>query len=242
MQIDFERFKGSLPYASELFGIYQPLLGWKSTMTMGRMARNKADALRNFSERALSRTKANVLVKYENGILTVDNLRVSDIVQTQYVIRVPLEIDAIVARFVAARLPIDRPPTEGGRKNFLDRDWLDEQLQVAKSILESFVLRDRVPPEATTEMLKYIQTMRGADRQDRSPEQIIKWLLDREVAVASYLLWLRDNQVTTLEMLFYRRATDPFGDIAFMERDPLAMIGTAGLEAVLSPIGVVHLF
>jgi len=27
MKIDLERFKGTLPYASELLGIYQPLLG-----------------------------------------------------------------------------------------------------------------------------------------------------------------------------------------------------------------------
>ena len=26
----FDDFKGILPYASEIFGVYQPLLGWKS--------------------------------------------------------------------------------------------------------------------------------------------------------------------------------------------------------------------
>jgi hypothetical protein len=30
MKIDFAKFQGSLPYSSELFGVYQPLLGWKS--------------------------------------------------------------------------------------------------------------------------------------------------------------------------------------------------------------------
>ncbi len=27
---DLSRYTGLLPYASELFGVYQPLLGWKS--------------------------------------------------------------------------------------------------------------------------------------------------------------------------------------------------------------------
>ena len=31
-----DQFKGTLPYASELFGIYQPLLGWKSKITAER--------------------------------------------------------------------------------------------------------------------------------------------------------------------------------------------------------------
>ena len=35
----FDAYKGSLPYASELFGIYQPLLGWKSQITLQRYAR-----------------------------------------------------------------------------------------------------------------------------------------------------------------------------------------------------------
>src|SRR5258706_10483852 len=33
---DPEKFRNVLPYASELFGVYQPLLGWKSTRTVQR--------------------------------------------------------------------------------------------------------------------------------------------------------------------------------------------------------------
>jgi hypothetical protein len=29
----FDDYKGILPYASQLFGIYQPLLGWKSRIS-----------------------------------------------------------------------------------------------------------------------------------------------------------------------------------------------------------------
>jgi hypothetical protein len=32
MKVDFDKFKRSLPYASELYGIYQPLLGWRSRL------------------------------------------------------------------------------------------------------------------------------------------------------------------------------------------------------------------
>src|SRR4051812_38517426 len=32
MKVDFAKFEHSLPYASELYGIYQPLLGWRSRL------------------------------------------------------------------------------------------------------------------------------------------------------------------------------------------------------------------
>ena len=36
---DLGDFKNVLPYASEIFGVYQPLLGWKSKRTLSRMAK-----------------------------------------------------------------------------------------------------------------------------------------------------------------------------------------------------------
>ena len=38
----FDQYKGMLPYASEIFGIYQPLLGWKSRITLQRFERGRA--------------------------------------------------------------------------------------------------------------------------------------------------------------------------------------------------------
>src|SRR5262245_58310070 len=37
--IDLTKFVGSLPYASELFGVYQPILGWTSRLTTARIFR-----------------------------------------------------------------------------------------------------------------------------------------------------------------------------------------------------------
>jgi hypothetical protein len=38
MSIDLSKFTGGLPYDSQLYGIYQPLLGWRSQLQMGRLA------------------------------------------------------------------------------------------------------------------------------------------------------------------------------------------------------------
>lgn len=32
--LDREKFKGTLPYSAELFGVYHPILGWKSGRTV----------------------------------------------------------------------------------------------------------------------------------------------------------------------------------------------------------------
>lgn len=46
MPVDLKQFKGLTPYASELFGIYQPLLGWKSKRKRQWIARGQAAGFR----------------------------------------------------------------------------------------------------------------------------------------------------------------------------------------------------
>src|SRR5687767_7242064 len=46
---DLTPFTNILPYSSEIFGVYQPLLGWRSKRMRGRMERGFAnDTLRHF--------------------------------------------------------------------------------------------------------------------------------------------------------------------------------------------------
>ena len=40
---DLTAYKGVLPYASELFGVYQPLIGWKSKRTENWINNNGSD-------------------------------------------------------------------------------------------------------------------------------------------------------------------------------------------------------
>src|ERR1700754_4291724 len=37
VKVDFRKFEGALPYASEAYGVYQPLLGWRSRRGEGRL-------------------------------------------------------------------------------------------------------------------------------------------------------------------------------------------------------------
>src|SRR5512132_2391739 len=93
MKIDLEKFKGTLPYASELFGIYQPLLGWKSKMTEDRFNRSRDSLFRSLSTRAISRARSDLDVQAAHERFTViGKLEVLDVVSTRYIPRVTTEI------------------------------------------------------------------------------------------------------------------------------------------------------
>src|SRR4051794_25990233 len=69
---DVDRFKGTLPYASELFGIYQPLLGWKSKLTAERYERQLAPAYDAVGSRFLKALSAPVEVAVRDSARGVE--------------------------------------------------------------------------------------------------------------------------------------------------------------------------
>ncbi|HEU0086112.1 MAG TPA: hypothetical protein VFQ77_00400, partial [Pseudonocardiaceae bacterium] len=244
MKLDLERFKGTLPYASELLGIYQPLLGWKSKMTEDRRAKGQDSVLGAFSERAISRTSPNVNVQEDNGAWAVTNLHVLDVVSTRFVPRVATELDSIIARVIAGQLPVDSKPTPGQWSALLARPALDAQLQTVKDIIASLGQEHAGPePAGMAELRAYLDgVVKRFQERDKQGIEVLKAILDREVSVATYLNWLSEHKPELLDMLFYRTVTDPFQDLLVYNQDPLASFGGNGLEVVLSPIGLVHLF
>mgnify|MGYP001795417935 CR=1 FL=1 len=72
---NFQDFKSILPYSSEIFGVYQPLLGWKSTRIEARI-RNGFMADKSIRARELFR---NAYSKYEE-IYEADIYRVDEII------------------------------------------------------------------------------------------------------------------------------------------------------------------
>ena len=57
-----DAYKGMLPYASELFGVYQPLLGWKSKLIGNRYAKFRVNLYNMLAARtvAIARTAVRV--------------------------------------------------------------------------------------------------------------------------------------------------------------------------------------
>ena len=63
---DLEQYAGVLPYASEIFGVYQPLLGWKSKRIMERFAagrQNDRDQILRGLERAVAHRSPSIMTR-----------------------------------------------------------------------------------------------------------------------------------------------------------------------------------
>lgn len=242
MNINFGKFKGRLPYASELFGIYQPLLGWKSKLTVDRMSRGEDTVFRSLTERALARVAANVVVTLSaDGQPQVENLEVPDVVSTHSVPRVAREVSCIIAYAIAKKLPVDHKPSDTEWKTLLDRDAvLTVALKEAPTIIGDYLKNSRDVIDA--DVLAYLDDFMAKHRPSEQPVfDTIKLILDREVSVSGYLSWLAQNKPGILSALFYRDVTNPFQDLTLYQ-DPLSTFGHNDLQAVLSPIGLVHLF
>ena len=76
MKLNLADFQETLPYASELFGVYQPLLGWRSKMIQRRVDKGRLRALIAMTGFGLSRFKAAPAAPGVNGtgLLTVPPL------------------------------------------------------------------------------------------------------------------------------------------------------------------------
>jgi hypothetical protein len=242
--MDLKRFEGALPYASELLGVYQPLLGWKSRLTEGRFGSSEESLFRGLSQHALSRFRSDVTVQVSPGSIMVDPLQLVEGSYAAYASRVAIEIESIIALTVALGLPLDRMPDAAEWTAIVSRDRLSRELYRVRDYVELLFMRpvlDGIHPSIVTYMRKTVAAIRRRDR-DPSVEQMAKELIDREISIASYLEWLSVRRPDVLSTLFYRNTSDPLADIANYVRDPLDSFGHNSLEAVLSPIGLVHLF
>lgn len=86
MKADFEKFKGTLPYTSESFGIFQPLLSWRSKRTQNRMSAETRDHYAELVDRLKNRAVPSADMFLESSIHIAD------------------EIDSLFARQIAFKL------------------------------------------------------------------------------------------------------------------------------------------
>src|SRR5262245_24198117 len=109
MPLDLTKFKATLPYASELYGIYQPLLGWRSKRTQGRIADGmdlvRVRFLDRICQRFLPRFSLNELDHPEEVRFTIDLAATSESLGKS-----PTLVDSIVVRRIASLVG-----GEGGR-------------------------------------------------------------------------------------------------------------------------------
>jgi hypothetical protein len=228
MKLNLDEFKETLPYASELFGVYQPLLGWRSRITRRRVDRGRLAGLVAVTGLALGQVKPGVTTR---GTTPSEG----DLVPPLYdppVLEVTPALDSCVARRVAAEI------RDTGPSNWtvvLGQDMLNRILDACRTDIEQFFAGNM--PAVSPLVLPYLLRMQLQRDEGAFGRE---GLLQRESKVAGYLHWLSRNHLWALDTYFFVPKKSLSEVLTWS--DPLAGFGMDAARAVLSPIGIIHLF
>jgi hypothetical protein len=239
---ELDDYKGTLPYASELFGIYQPLLGWRSKRITRRFEQARLDVYRELADRMLS-LKPDVSVRVNPALFERSAVAAPAAVAVQHLkpLRFPKDteryiapkIDSAVARLVSERL--DAKPPDDWRA-IVSYDQMTEALKEVQQIVSTPALLDK-KPEIADYFKKFIEQANGHG----DGQAAVQAMFERESSIAGYFSFLGTHSPSTLTGLFYRQPGVNLLE-AMQFADPLLNFGANNYEAILSPIGIVHLF
>lgn len=229
---DLTPFANILPYASEIFGVYQPMLGWSSARSKRRISRGFDNDLRH----VLTAVRARFEGDFE---LTLGD-------------------DAEAPRIAKLQpAAIRRDPGRGGASFVLDaiarelpsEDRYDDG--VWQRVLGGGRIERALREEVVPRVLRWREETATSRRRGTAPEQddidrSSTRQLQRESVVAGYLQFLAEKQqFSALKRLFYRPDTRLPQLLRVLQfRDPFEVFDPfRDLDRVsLSPLGIVHLF
>lgn len=234
---------GTLPYASELFGVYQPLLGWwKSQITARRIEVSSQRAYVAIANKVLNQVRSPITVpaqgeqdmlkgRFLNAQFTVEGLKPIDLEPGLRPI-LSSSIDSGVTRLLRERVG-DEPPHDW--QELVNPDRMTQFLeQLQKILTDPEQLAQR--PEISTYVDSFVAALGPQDRPT-----LLRALFDKESRIAGYLIFLAQHAPSQLTALFFRLPkTDILRLAAFS--DPLLNFGDDAYRAILSPIGIIHLY
>ncbi|PZS18758.1 MAG: hypothetical protein DLM57_05710 [Pseudonocardiales bacterium] len=230
---DLTDYKGVLPSASEIFGVYQPLLGWKS----GRMQRRIDTGVRTRLGDSVARLAGAVRPDYAVSFAPADcALEVGSIGPGQ--LSGAPSFGGVVATQITQDLPSKKDYTPAVWKKLAGADYLGE------------LLTAKVTPAAValyTELCSKPALTREMERGSHGGEVEVRALLERESRTAGLVQSLAKNgRFSVLEQMFYGQVDNKIAlwDLLGQVDDPFATIDPKhDLNRVgLSPLGVAHLF
>jgi hypothetical protein len=242
MEVDLKKFQNTLPYASELYGVYQPLIGWRSQVTDDRISagRNlaRAAALKNL----ISRFTPNTVVsggadpndvKFTVGIGQLSSSPNAD---------PSAPSSSLLVQKVLAN--VKQSGTNGleAWKNGTSRAAVERAI---KSVQQDIAQELRISSSLLALPSSQAATNPGAPTPPslQSNHRDLTTVLNRESVIAGVLTHLSDQgQLDLARALFTPSLTSRANDgiVNFLRYcDPRESDLT---HAIISPIGIVHLF
>ncbi|MGH8691806.1 MAG: hypothetical protein ACREUS_12355, partial [Burkholderiales bacterium] len=250
---DLTAYKSVLPYASELFGIYQPLLGWRSRRIEERFekgfAKDKAQLLEKLKAEFtglvdLSYAANRVEVALKPGALSASTTRA---------------FDSALLDVLASKLPAGAPPSPADWASAITPAVVETALrdEVAKTYASAFAGVLKPAGRAAATRARTTPAANAAATATRMRVSGFEQQLQYESSIAGALLFLvKERKFDALNQLFYstrdnvgraRKLAEMYsassGAEAFFDTTTLKPADKDFVGNVaLSPISVVHLF
>jgi hypothetical protein len=255
MKIDFAKFNGSLPYASEIYGIYQPLIGWKSRLTQQRASmpiqipsypreidliseRHGGDPdFDDYAQQIIAAADRDPFEKNPNAVRFTP----------------ATEIDSLILRSVQDDLVINRLQHLPEEKDFWHpflRDLFSPAMlqSLYQRAINYFwdwmreIRRRREPnPDPMNNYIRRVNTLLNGENP-ANLEAFSEYVLNKEIFVARYLDELVKTDLERLSKMVLGAMQIPSITSLLRSLDPAYLSPLAGREAVFSPIGILHLY
>ena len=231
---DLSDYKTVLPYASEIFGVYQPLIGWKSKRKIGRIK----DAVRSEKNALLSQLGRNLVstavIEFNaDCFMTAPDLRPAGLAGP----RLSSHKSIVLRKIQAALRASGRVPADVNEwSNFVNEDELTRILQTD---VVDYYSRLSISNCQTIAQLPQLEGESGEEFRVRKwrlileSQRDIRTAINDEAVIAGVLKMLLDKgAVAALNSIFFSNL-DANGEAAFQDVLDKAAIGLRGSVPVV---------
>jgi hypothetical protein len=246
---DLTDYTSILPYASEMFGVYQPMIGWKSKRLAKRLSQGIVD-----QQNALLQE----LAKQFTGVASSEFSQCDATISLGIGVKQPFKRiknnSSVLLRFLITKLPKDHFPKPDEWEEIISKHMLDELLNnvVSKAYRDSYGEQCHAINSLVQQEHNDSPTfLKQLELKQRQLESNIRRLLDEESALAGALLSIVEQKLfSQLEMIFYEKSGDKLAEAnqqiidLLSDEDPFATFDPKKdiKNVSLSPLGIVHLF
>lgn len=237
---DLTDYTSVLPYASEMFGVYQPLIGWKSKRTLQRM--NKGITIDNLSKfkSILSRYKGIVFTNFDLCHIGLESYQVG--IENNNFLK-PQGESVLLSTIANLLKDFNEIPEKDGWLKFINHDVLKQLLneQVFNSYKELYKEKCTIFKEQNhgIENIKLqSEVIQGLKTESAIAGALLGYAKNEAFdALKSIFFISNDLSKTPLKDIFNSTRQNDYTD-PYLTFDPKKDIK----DVSLSPVGIVHLY
>jgi hypothetical protein len=254
---DLTDYTSVLPYASEMFGVYQPMIGWRSKRLAKRLNQGLIDTqnslLKAFAKNYTGVSDINF--SKTDCFAEIKNIQIGRLSSIQLF----KKNSSILLQSILDVLPKDRPPVGQEWQQYINQNSLENILRTSVATFYTTSYREQCSKiHSQNNPAAYARTVTQAEMAQiyaviQNAEMVdlvstMTRLINDESAMAGALLGMYSQKLfSQLEAIFYNKPSDDSSQSItdlLNANDPFATFDPKNdiKNVSLSPLGIVHLF